>query len=58
VPLWSEGEMMIDNVFKFFVDSGLNIMPYLLGQYVHLGTGDEYLEHKFWFERRQILMTP
>lgn len=58
LPLWTEGEMMIDNVFKYFVDTGLNIMPYLLDQYLHLGTADEYLEHKFWFERRQILMAP
>ncbi|GAB6039424.1 NTP transferase domain-containing protein [Endothiovibrio diazotrophicus] len=54
VPPWHGGEMVADNAFAHFVAEGLDVMAYPLEQYVHLGTPEEFMEHRYWCERREL----
>lgn len=54
VPDSPGGEMVADHAFQHFVARGLPILAYLLDEYVHLGTTEEFLEYRYWGERRYL----
>lgn len=48
MPLSLQSDMYVDHVFKYFVDTGLDIARFDIPHYVHLGTPDELLEYRYW----------
>lgn len=50
-------EKFVDHLFKDFVENGLDIVHFRLDQYVHLGTPEEFLEFRYWQERKHLFQT-
>lgn len=45
-------EMCADHMFRHFVKSGKRVLHFLVDQYVHLGTPEEYEEFQYWTQRQ------
>ena len=41
-------ELCIDHAFKAFIKQGHKVLHYTVDQNIHLGTPEEFLEHRFW----------
>jgi len=54
IPQTTGQETLVDHIFKSWVESGVDIAAYPVGDYVHLGTADELKEFFFWIHHRSV----
>ena len=47
-------EIVADHVLKKYIELGYNVGRFHLDNYIHIGTKNEYLEFKYWMDRKNV----
>ena len=54
IPSNYSEEVVADHVIKKYIDLGYTVAQFKLDNYMHIGTKNEFLEFKYWLDKRNV----